>query len=372
MVDTSGKMANLYLKICFRQIIVFLGLLGLLTVSGLQTLASSPSEPHYLDDALIDGKLVQRWNDSAKVIYITIKPGSSVPGWKPKMAGYVKDAFSEWERALNGQIRFEYTIDPGLTDIVVDWNQKSKGMQVGHQNIRWHNNTITNADIIIAMQNPQGRLLSDAEIKYIALHEIGHALGIRGHSKNPDDIMYTSIQPQNTRLTDRDIATIRALYTRKPDITNPVGIHLLQFRLFEYYVRLGIDANRQKRYETAYEYFLKAREYYPIDNQLPYYIGISQYNLRKFDQAIPNLRKAARVPGNNQVSAQYFLANALLVQGASEINAGNKASGSSKLNEAKMVYNTLLKNNKIPNNIRSLVNEDMSTLNDVASKVSVR
>jgi predicted Zn-dependent protease len=45
------------------------------------------------------------------------------------------------------------------------------------------------------------------------LHEMGHALGLHGHSPEPNDVMGGSARA-GVKLTERDRATLRALYAR--------------------------------------------------------------------------------------------------------------------------------------------------------------
>jgi predicted Zn-dependent protease len=59
---------------------------------------------------------------------------------------------------------------------------------------------------------------SSSRIKAVALHEIGHSLGLLGHSPVPEDIMYCAEglaeAPQN--LTERDKKTMKLLYSWQP------------------------------------------------------------------------------------------------------------------------------------------------------------
>lgn len=50
----------------------------------------------------------------------------------------------------------------------------------------------------------------DEQFYRMALHEIGHAIGIWGHSPDPGDIMFT--HPIASDLSERDIRTVRKLY----------------------------------------------------------------------------------------------------------------------------------------------------------------
>ena len=45
------------------------------------------------------------------------------------------------------------------------------------------------------------------------LHEMGHALGLAGHSPDSDDVMALSVRVGRS-LTARDRATLRALYAK--------------------------------------------------------------------------------------------------------------------------------------------------------------
>ena len=69
------------------------------------------------------------------------------------------------------------------------------------------------ADISIAKTNYIGFTCTDLELLKTALHEIGHAIGILGHSKNITDIMYysTASHRQST-LSDKDIETVNKIY----------------------------------------------------------------------------------------------------------------------------------------------------------------
>lgn len=73
---------------------------------------------------------------------------------------------------------------------------------------------------------PNGNLtLTDTPTNFyqVALHEIGHTLGL-DHSSDPRAVMYaTAYGPRNTDLNASDIAAIRALYGTKPGMTSDIS-----------------------------------------------------------------------------------------------------------------------------------------------------
>jgi predicted Zn-dependent protease len=54
-------------------------------------------------------------------------------------------------------------------------------------------------------------------LQNIVTHELGHALGMLGHSPNQADVMYP-VTDEHSRLSQRDINTVIKLYNSKCDI----------------------------------------------------------------------------------------------------------------------------------------------------------
>lgn len=70
-----------------------------------------------------------------------------------------------------------------------------------------------NLDLIMRKQpNTRLRLLQN-----VVTHECGHALGLLGHSCDPNDMMY-AITDEHSRLSRRDIQTLIRLYQQKADV----------------------------------------------------------------------------------------------------------------------------------------------------------
>ncbi len=62
-----------------------------------------------------------------------------------------------------------------------------------------------------------GRPLSDTVMKAISLHEVGHAIGLWGHSDDDGDIMFEEVG-NTSSVSARDQATLVKLYSTPPDV----------------------------------------------------------------------------------------------------------------------------------------------------------
>lgn len=181
---------------------------------GAKAVAQNPND--YFEDATQNG--IARWPQSRLPITVSIKPDPNVPGFRQEYVDVLKQAFTDWEEASQGAIKFQFTDDPSAK-IVCTWTDDTKQMissaEGGHAVVVPDSKGILKVNIILLSVPPLGtQKLSANYARRIDLHEIGHGLGILGHSKTPGDIMFSTVMPADTvpQLSNRDKATLAKIY----------------------------------------------------------------------------------------------------------------------------------------------------------------
>ena len=153
-----------------------------------------------------------RWPSSKTSLTYAFLPGTPTTAMAP-----VDRAFANW--ASVSHFRFTRTQDHQNADMTISFHRRNHGDGSpfdGRGGVIAH-----------AFQPPNGRFHYDADEPFavgavrgtfdfetVALHEIGHLLGL-GHSEERDAIMFASIAQGRTKgLHEDDIRGIKALYNR--------------------------------------------------------------------------------------------------------------------------------------------------------------
>jgi len=192
-------------------------------VQVLQDEAKSQSERHaeqrgkvgnYL--SAVAGIGYMRWKDP-QAIRVYVKSGEGVEGYRPEFEEALRQAFDDWTEATAGKIAFVFLPSAENAQMTVIWTSDLKApalkAEAGLEKSSTGPDGLEKAEILLLTLNPfkEGPIGTNYLFN-VCLHEIGHGLGLQGHSPYTEDIMSPQLYTQQG-LSDRDVNTVLTLYS---------------------------------------------------------------------------------------------------------------------------------------------------------------
>ncbi len=164
-----------------------------------------------------------RWNKAAMPIKVHIKRTSNAFGFRKEFAEILEKAWMDWSEASSSKIILQFVSDPDRAQVICSWTDDRKDLMYASAHM-WGGTFLqikpdglsdVELKILTVPPIPNFSVIPDNIIRSVSLHEVGHALGLIGHSEQSDDIMCANLDPENVRtsLSRRDINTILALYS---------------------------------------------------------------------------------------------------------------------------------------------------------------
>ncbi len=158
--------------------------------------------------------MLRRWPERVDRPVAVYLPAGEVGDYTVAMGQAVEDAFFRWQRGSWIPVRFRFVRDSARAEVTVRWIERFPNERTGQADLRWSNRgLIVNGVLTLATHSHNGWPLSAEAVRTVAVHEIGHLLGL-GHSDDPSDVMYPMTAVHD--LTLRDLRTAGLLYALPP------------------------------------------------------------------------------------------------------------------------------------------------------------
>jgi hypothetical protein len=172
-------------------------------------LSSAPGT--YIEDLLADrDSTIERWPDhTTQPLRVWIDSSETIGGAQAAFPSTVRAAFTQWS-ATGIPLHFAFVTSLRDADIRVHWtdhlDHKTGSTTWRTDRIGW----LISGDITLATHISDGQALDARGMRAIALHEVGHALGL-SHSDDGHDIMAPLVRVDGLSIPDRN--TIKLLYS---------------------------------------------------------------------------------------------------------------------------------------------------------------
>jgi len=239
----------------------------------LSTALSEASPPNYLPYILMDG-IVIHYDREHMPIKVYVSDGNGIPGWKPELKEAMAYAMQAWQTGTQNLISFNEVSDPAQADIIVRWRTRFSNNLLGLSPLQISGNTIILSDVNLSTAYPDSQvMLSLEELKGIAVHELGHAIGLQGHSPIREDIMFPTKTHDNNKPSQRDINTITMLYKLDADVQNNSKTSTIQNQKSYYYFTLGFKAQQKQQLNLAMAHYRQALQINPDLMAAQYSLG---------------------------------------------------------------------------------------------------
>jgi predicted Zn-dependent protease len=169
----------------------------------------------YYREVLYEGpNVVQAWPDEPVRVHV-MRVQKKHYSKTRALTRTTREAIDIWTGvAESGRPEFEFVKTPARAQILIKWvENKGNKAWLGITHIRFNDSyEIKRSTIKVTTKRLEAEPPIE-ELRRVIIHEMGHALGLIGHSTYPGDIMYFSTSPGGpTEISDRDRATLRMLY----------------------------------------------------------------------------------------------------------------------------------------------------------------
>ena len=224
---------------------------------------------NYISNAVY-GNDILRWDIKSFPLRVYFENPDDVPAY---YVNNINKALQVWTSKTNF-VKFTQAKDMQNADIIVSFKDIPQDVCSGNvcnYAVAYTEPEVSGKSLLKRMHltfyktNPKNDRFLESEIFNTAQHEIGHTLGIMGHSSFPMDLMYSEKDNDSNyfpslttqHLSRRDLNTLVLLYRIEPTITNTPNLTSETF----YYAPLIIGEEDERVQQKITEYTNYIRKY---------------------------------------------------------------------------------------------------------------
>ena len=179
----------------------------------------SPSAPDYLSGLTF----AKGWSKAAMPLKVYIRQNVQLPGFYPAFTASVRDALDQWCNATSKAVSYQFVNSAESADFICDYTDHRELVSANHElGIDGITEMLVKQDsspgraniVILVKDGPGAPTFRKRELVTLCcLHEVGHALGMHGHSPNSHDVMFPAASLTGAaKLSMRDKNTIKLIY----------------------------------------------------------------------------------------------------------------------------------------------------------------
>jgi tetratricopeptide (TPR) repeat protein len=268
----------------------------------------------YFDYATYDA--TTKWSADKMPLAVYV-PGDQeaqkIPGYRKEFGEALRAAFADWAARSNEAISFVFVSSADKAQIACRWTndptQVAQPAEGGEAKVLYDPiHGIQHSNITLLTQQPDSMKLEVPVnlIRAASLHEVGHSLGLIGHSPDSGDVMFCSLPTadQPRLLTERDSKTLQHLYD--PNVRMAAHFHEVDPSDKVSINNEGIKYASAQMYEKAAEKFEAVLKLDPnfeaskrnlaacLNN-----LGIEAARNGKYAEALKRLKRALELEGPN-------------------------------------------------------------------------